>query len=217
MTTGTFLVLQNAQPGRDQDHADWYLSDHLADVGQVPGMVRGTYATAAEGGGTPAWLHLGYYLIDGEPGRVFEEVLRRSFSGAWKLANTLDFRGMMRSIGVQRSGFARHGVQQAVGDFVLVLLLNPQETNTAALLEWSRGPAFVDATSLPEVTAARLFELVPHDKIKKAYPYRFALVCDLGFADVAGELEARIANAMGDLIEPDVLRALYIVRGVTPP
>ncbi len=158
MTIGTFLVLQNAQPGRDQDHTDWYLSDHLADVSEVPGMVRGTYATAAPGFDKPDWLHLGYYLIDGEPGPVFEEVLRRSFSGAWNLADTLDFRGMMRSIGVQRGGFARHGAQQAVGDGVAVLLVSPREANAAALLEWSRGSAFVDETTLPGVTAVRLFE-----------------------------------------------------------
>lgn len=126
MTISTFLVLQNAQAGRDQDHADWYLSDHLTDVGEVPGMVRGTYATAAAGVGTPDWLHLGYYLIDGEPGPVFEEVLRRSFSGVWKLADTLDFRGMMRSIGVQQGGYARLGARQAVGDCVAVLLVNPR-------------------------------------------------------------------------------------------
>lgn len=215
MTIGTFLVLQNAQPGRDQDHTDWYLSDHLADVGEVPGMIRGTYATAAEGLGTPEWLHLGYYLIEGEPGPVFEEVLRRSFSGAWKLADTLDFRGMMRSIGVQRGGFERHDAGQAAGYFVLVLLVNPLEADAAALLDWSASPAFADAVSLPQVTAARIFELVPHAEIKKAYPYRFALVCDLVSGEVAGPLEARILDAMRNLIRPDVLRALYTVRGVT--
>ncbi len=215
MTIGTFLVLQNAQPGRDQDHTDWYLSDHLADVGEVPGMIRGTYATAAESFVKPDWLHLGYYLIDGEPGPVFEEVLRRSFSGAWKLADTLDFRGMMRSIGVQRGGFVRENAGQSAGDFVLVLLVNPLEEDAAALLDWSAGPAFTDAVSMPQVTVARLFELMPHAQIRKAYPYRFALVCDLASGDAAGELEARVLDAMRSLIQPDVPSAIYTVRGVT--
>lgn len=85
------------------------------------------------------------------------------------------------------------------------------------MLEWSRGSGIVNATSLPGVTAARLFELVPHAEITKAYPYRFALVCDLTFGDVADELQSRIAKAMGNLIEPYVLRALYTVQGVTQP
>jgi len=212
MTIGTFLVLQNAQPGRDRDHTYWYLADHLGDVAQVPGMIRGTYATADE----EQWRHLGYYLIDGEPGPVFEEVLRRSFTGAWKLADTLDFRGMMRSIGVQRGGFERDGAGQAAGDSVMVVLVNPLEADATALLEWSASTAFAEAVSLPAVTAARMFELVPHGEIKKAYPYSFALVCDLASADSAGELEACILDVMLDLIEPDVLRALYAVQGTRP-
>lgn len=96
-----FLVLTNPIEGQDEAFNQWYDTEHVPEVLDVPGVVAAqrydlAEITVPEGEDLPAQLpppthrYLAVYELDREPEAVLKEFLARVMSGKLSLGETLD-------------------------------------------------------------------------------------------------------------------------------
>jgi hypothetical protein len=96
-----FLVLTNPVPGQDEAFNEWYDTQHVTEVLDVPGVVAAqryelSEVTVPEDEDLPAVLpppshrYLVIYELDRDPDTVMSEFLKRVMTGKLSLHETLD-------------------------------------------------------------------------------------------------------------------------------
>lgn len=101
MTQNRFLVLTNPVPGQDEAFNEWYDTQHVPEVLDVPGVVAAqrydlSEVTVPEDEELPAALpppthrYLVIYELDRDPDTVMSEFLKRVMAGQLSLHETLD-------------------------------------------------------------------------------------------------------------------------------
>jgi len=106
------LVFSNAVAGRDEAFNQWYETQHLADVVQVPGVISGQRyelvpsALPGAAQGDTSHRYLAVYELDDDPEAVVAAFQDRAASGAISLDPSLDMASL--SIAVWRPTGAAH-------------------------------------------------------------------------------------------------------------
>lgn len=101
MARHQYVILTQAQPGRDSEFERWYDEQHLGDVCKVDGVVRATRYRIDEqkvtGLEAPHWLSLAVYEIESDdPKSVMDAIAAAAGTSAMPLSEALSQAGMVQ-------------------------------------------------------------------------------------------------------------------------
>lgn len=88
-----FLVFTQPVDGQEEEYNEWYDVIHLGDVVQIPGVSSAQRYEIAEPepvAGRTVHRHLAIYEIDGDPGRVLDEMRTRFGTDRMRACPALD-------------------------------------------------------------------------------------------------------------------------------
>ena len=99
-----YIVLSRAHPGREEEFAEWYASQHLGDVARMPGVVgaqlvrldfQRVYEIDA-----PQWTLLTQYELEGDnPEAIIDSIKAASGTEAMPMSDALTKAGMIQAAG----------------------------------------------------------------------------------------------------------------------
>lgn len=93
MATFTMVVTSSAKPGRETDYASWYDNVHIKDICSVTGVKSGRRLVALPEASPnpPPGAQIAIYEIEtDDPGKIMEEIGRRSASGEFAMTDAID-------------------------------------------------------------------------------------------------------------------------------
>lgn len=213
--SGLLLVMQTPKQGRENDHTEWYVTQHLPDVCEVPGTIRGEFTRVTANTENPQWTHAAAYWIDSDPAAYLDEVLRRSASGEWKLSDTLERDNIAMMIADAITPRMKSEVTADVPPeerLLYVVLTNSTPGDDEEFNAWYTGTHIPDVISVPGFVAAQRFRFVSHPALKPAafgYAALYEVKKDCAAEAFAG-LTARAGTpqmVLSDTLAKDVIHA----------
>lgn len=171
--TELLFVLSNGLPSREDDYKNWYMTRHLPDMKQVPGVSDGQlYALsgAAEGA---RWAFAAEYSLAEPVAIVLGNIFARAGSDAMPLTDTIDGDSVLM-LGATSKGsrVLAEGVTQQADSVLYVALSNPVEGEDAAFNQWYDERHIPDVLAVPGMIAAQRFTLAP-ETAGKVSPWRY--------------------------------------------